>query len=146
MDEDDEDLDEEEEERRRAEAESLAVKQNQPQYIPCEEGQSPKQCFEKFMVLVKVHLLSDINLMLRASIGLLRLLMRFLDDEFLALFDKMQSENINETRSAGIGKSAMSKRGMEGRMELPIVNRIKSKQFTHLFHSVPLRLIIVAIK
>ena len=73
--------------------------------------------------------------MLRASTGLLRLLMRFLDDEFLAMFDKMQSETINETRSAGIGKSAMSKRGMEGRMELPIVNRIKSKQFTHLFHS-----------
>ena len=73
--------------------------------------------------------------MLRASIGLLRLLMRFLDDEFLAMFDKMQSENINETRSAGIGKSAMSKRGMEGRMELPIVNRIKSKQFTHVFHN-----------
>ena len=61
MDEDDEDLDEEEEERRRAEAESLAVKQNQPQYIPCEEGQSPKQCFEKCMVLVKVNLILSHN-------------------------------------------------------------------------------------
>ena len=42
---DDEDLDEDAEERRRLEAENLALKTNQPQFIPCDEGTFCKMIF-----------------------------------------------------------------------------------------------------
>ena len=40
---DDEDLDEDAEERRRLEAENMALKTNQPQFIPCDEGISDQK-------------------------------------------------------------------------------------------------------
>ena len=49
------------------------------------------------------------------------------DDEFLATFDKMVNENIQESRSIGINAKTKT-RGME----LPMVNRAKSKSISLL--------------